>query len=202
MGKVFEIDMKKDKVINWYKKFENKSLSRYQTFSEALSRLWMSDPVILETGTVRQKDDYGAGYSTYIFGEYASLFGGKVISIDISPDNIKTSKECTEQFKDFITYVEGDSIKYLKEKTVMIDLLYLDSMDCPIEGDASDAQRHNFLEFLAAERCLHDESVVLIDDSGGFPNGGKARWTEIYLEARGWNPLIRSHQSLWVKGEK
>jgi len=191
-----------EKVYEWFESYRKKSCSRFETFRGALAHIKSSDPLIVETGTVRQVEDYGAGYSTYIFGEYASLFGGRVISVDISPDNIRTSRECTSQFKDFITHVEGDSIQYLNESKLMIDLLYLDSLDCPVDGDASDAQRHNFLEFLAAEKCLHDDSVVLIDDSGGFSNGGKARWTEVYLEARGWNSVIRSYQSLWVKNAK
>lgn len=185
----------------WYiENYKNKSGRRFETFRLALKNIYekVEFPLIFETGTLRLKNDFGAGYSTYIFGECVSLFGGKLITVDNNPRHIEISKKLTQSFADNITYILDDSLNYIKNFNGKIDLLYLDSYDCPIEGDASESQKHNLNEFLLVESKLHDESLILIDDVD-FVNGGKARMTHEYLEKSGYMLIYKEQQSLWNK---
>lgn len=189
---------------SWFdQEFKERSGSRYPTFRVALNLLYQnaSNPFIVETGTVRMADDWGAGYSTFIFGRFLKTLGrGEIVTIDISQDNIKVCQSVTESFKEHIRYVVDDSLEALKRIDKPIDLLYLDSLDTPI-GDSEDAvpaQEHNLKEFKLVEHLLHDKSIVLIDDNA-FANGGKAKLTKKYLKEKGWRVLLNGHQSLWIK---
>lgn len=155
-------------------------------------------PTILETGTIRRHNDWGAGMSTLLFGWYVKEFGGRVITVDVDAANIQTCKEATHRFAEYITYVVSDSCKYLADFKEKIDLLYLDSMDAPIEGDASASQQHNLNEFLLAEKLLADRAVIVIDDVN-LPNGGKAAKTHEYLISRGYLWIASQQQSVWIK---
>lgn len=192
---------KSQQVENWYiENYKNKSSFRFETFRLALKGVYeiTEFPLIFETGTVRVENDFGGGYSTYIFGECISLFGGKLITVDNDPSNIQTSKRLTKNFASNITYVLDDSLNFIKNYNEKIDLLYLDSYDCPIEGDASASQNHNLNEFKLAEPNLHDKTLILIDDVN-FPNGGKSKLTHEYLEKNNYKLIYINQQSLWKK---
>lgn len=204
MGRIFKFVMNKVKDVgNWYtENYINKSCGRFETFKLALSLLYTNTdyPTILETGTVRMDNDFGAGYSTYIFSECVYIFGGKLITIDNSLQNIKTSQRITLKYAENVTYIHDDSIHAINEFTDTIDLLYLDSYDCPIEGDASDAQLHNLNEFMVAENKLSNNKLILIDDVD-FANGGKGMKTHEYLLKNSYKMLLKGQQSIWTKNE-
>jgi endo-1,4-beta-mannosidase len=118
---------------------------------------------------------------------------------------MEVSKKATEDFKDYIAYVVEDSVAYL-DKTKQhptIDLLYLDSMDCPIVDDPNypelvKSQQHNLAEFKAALPRLGPNSIVLLDDNN-FPNGGKPKATKKFLIENGWVCVYEYYQSLWIR---
>jgi predicted O-methyltransferase YrrM len=177
---------------------------RYPTFRIALNLLIQSqNPYrmlrIVETGTVRQADDWSEGRSTYVFGKFLAMESpaSKLITIDINPKNMDVSKLVTAEFSKHIEYIVGDSVTVLNGLSEHIDLLYLDSFDVP-EGDATECQAHNLNEFKAAEPNLSGHAVVLLDDNN-FDNGGKPKLTKQYLASRGWTCLMNSQQSLWIK---
>ncbi len=87
--------------------------------------------IILETGTTRMKDDWGAGMSTLVFGDFCKQYGGKTYTVDISPQNIDMCKEITKDYSDHIEYVVSDSLFFFTQFKSSIDLLYLDSYDYP-----------------------------------------------------------------------
>jgi hypothetical protein len=111
---------------------------------------------------------------------------------------IDTARQETRAFANSITYVCSDSVTFLGEFNKSIDLLYLDSMDCPRTGDATPAQQHNLRELKAAMPKLSERAVVLLDDNH-FQNGGKARLTKQYLQDHDWICLHDWRQSLWVR---
>lgn len=181
------------------RRFKFTLADRYPTMRVALNLLYHLDThYIVETGCMRTLDSIMEGNSTLIFGYFVGRYGGQVTTIDINADNIATCKEATEKYKSNITYITGDSVKTLEDGLGLIDLLYLDSMDCPISGDANEAQTHQLREIIAASRMLHDRSIVLLDDSA-FANGGKTRLTKKWLEDRGWICVLDMYQSLWIK---
>ena len=190
-----------ERVAAWYEaEYKNKSLSRYSTFLKALKTVYSfnKEPVIVETGCIRQLDDYGAGYSTKIFAECVREFGGSLYSIDNDADNIRLSKKITSQILPKLNYLLGDSIEILKKFDKKIDLLYLDSMDCPIEGDASKSQIHNLNEYFSAKDKLRENCVILIDDVG-FSNGGKGLITNEILKHENYKCLEKLQQVVWAK---
>lgn len=171
---------------------------RYITFELALSILSAQpNQTIVETGTIREPNDWaGAGMSTFIFGEYAKDKGTSFHSVDNSQTSIDSSKNICLDLP--VTYHLEDSVSFLTGFTGFISLLYLDSLDCPEVGDATEAQTHQLNELRAAYNKLSSKSVVLLDDSD-FANGGKTRLSKIYLEAKGFRNIWEGYQSLWVR---
>lgn len=187
----------------WIDKYrEQLSISgRYPTMAKALEL--MTGRIMVETGTVRMKDDWGAGMSTLVFGDYAKTLGAHLFTVDIEPKNIAMSEEITGEFKDAITYVVNDSLAFLREFNQTIDFLYLDSMDCP-EYDEEHSPRllasqiHQRNELIAAWDKLRTGSVILLDDND-FPNGGKTRITKSELKRLEATEIMGGKQSLWIK---
>lgn len=186
--------------LDWFDSmFADKSAGRAKTFKKALQLLnERATHNIVETGCLRQENDYGAGYSTFIFGEFCKRLGGHISTVDISDENMSVCMMITAPYKEFISYYVDDSLNFLKNYDKYIDLLYLDSLDVPLQGDAAECQEHNLKEFKIAEPLLTRGSIILLDDNE-FDNGGKTRLTKVYLEEKGYKEIMGGQQSLWVK---
>ena len=174
---------------------------KYLTFKAALNLFLQNNgKIIVETGTMRVKDD-PSGCSTLLFGAFCKRYGKKLYTVDNNPQHIEISKQETREFRNYITYVMSDSVEFLSKFKEPIDLLYLDSMDCPVEGDATAAQQHQLNEIKAAYPNLHLGSIVLLDDND-FPNGGKTMFAKRYLLGTGyWNCILDHGQSLWIESQ-
>lgn len=121
---------------SWFdKKYKDKSSCRYFTFKAALNLLKQTGgPNIVETGTTRLKDDWGAGMSTILFSDFLmteKVTGGRLWTVDILPEAITACKGITVTQKEFIEYVVDDSLHFLEHFDKKINLLYLDSFDYP-----------------------------------------------------------------------
>lgn len=192
-------------VKNWMEQYRSLK-DRYETMSKALELLDISKGTnIVETGTLRQKDDWGAGMSTLIFGAYCKEFGRHLTTVDLSPQNMEVCKEVTEPYKEFIDYIVSDSVLFLKLYDKKIDLLYLDSVDCPIEVHTDQdqkelefAQNHQLNEIKEALLKMNDTGIVLLDDNW-FEHGGKTALSKQYLKEQGWKEIASHQQSLWIK---
>lgn len=199
---------------NWlYEKYYYAgSNSRYWTFQLALNLLAQktSHPIIVETGCQRMKDDLGAGMSTSIFGEYCQRHGGKLYTLDITPNHIEICKECTKEYSNNITYMCDDSVNSLKilgDKNIQVDLLYLDSVDFPIGPAAHDkqmrdlSQNHCISEFdIASKHGIINQNTILLIDDNQLPYGGKPKLLkEKLIGIGGWDCLLDLQQSLWIQ---
>jgi predicted O-methyltransferase YrrM len=184
----------------WLEKYRHSMSCRYWTFKAAFDLLYqMPRHRILETGCIRMENDWGAGCSTLLFGEFCELNGGRIMSVDLFPNHLETAKRLTAPYNHLIDYVESDSVAYLKTHPDQIDLLYLDSMDVPMHdgADRVPCQEHCLNEFKAAEDKLHAQSIVLIDDY--FNGNGKGRLAEKYLMDNGWRRVFCFQQQLFVR---
>lgn len=182
----------------WLEKYKLSMDVRYETFKLAFDLLSdLPNHRILETGCVRLKDDWGAGYSTMLFGEFCKLFGGKLITIDNSEQHMNICKELTREYSEHIEYVIGDSLDMLSEIKSKVDLLYLDSFDLDLDGDRVPSQKHNLNEFIKSESILHEKSIVLIDDC--FYGDGKPRLTKEYMVNNGWKVVCELQQILLTR---
>ena len=71
--------------------------------------------LIVETGTMWSKLEDNMGAFTLVFGDLISNWtGGKLITIDISEENIEKCREVTKDFSNSIEYIVSDSVKYLE----------------------------------------------------------------------------------------
>jgi predicted O-methyltransferase YrrM len=187
-------------VNGWFDQYRDQLGDRYYTFKLALNWLLQyGGQHILETGSLRTPGNWlGDGYSTYLFGEFVSTYGGHLWTCDIDPQVIAIAQHETNAFRAQITYVCADSLEFLNAFEGTIDLLYLDSLDCLKVGDTSQAQHHNLQELQSALPKLSRRAVVLLDDNN-FPNGGKTRLSKHYLLQHGWLCLLDLKQSLWTR---
>jgi len=140
-------------VNNWFDQTHRARMdSRWPTMRAALNLfLQRGGTRIVETGCVRQEDDYGAGYSSVLFCQVLSRYGGHLWTVDISADNLSVCARLTDPWAPVRTLTCQDSVAYLlslgqpgaldfKQDGMPqvhsggggIDLLYLDSYDYPI----------------------------------------------------------------------
>jgi hypothetical protein len=211
---------------NWFdKKYREKSSHRYFTFKTALNLFkQLGGQNIVETGTTRFKDDWGAGMSTVLFADFLVNENkeGHLWTVDILPEAITAAKEVTRDFLEVITYEIDDSLHFLKNFNEKIDLLYLDSFDFPISpfvdilGSIEKAmevpekeilekfgqvinvcQTHQLKELKLALPKMDGHGIVLLDDNE-LPGQGKARLSKQHLETLGATCLFDSQQSLWL----
>lgn len=183
-----------------FQRLEFVNSPKYVTFKIALNLLLQNKgKLIVETGTQRMIDDPG-GCSTLLFGAFCHRYYKYLITVDNNPEHMATSVKVTKKYADHIAYALADSVGFLTLFGRPIDLLYLDSLDCPIPpADATEAQQHNLNELKAAYDKLHKGSILLIDDNS-FENGGKTRLTKKYLLETGkWLCILDSSQTLWMK---
>jgi len=182
---------------------------RSVTFREAIELLCErtsgENRTIVETGCVRQRNDYSAGYSTVIFAGLVERYGGRVHTVDLSARNMALCRRLTRRWSRRISYNVGDSAEYLRDWPAAnqgraIDLLYLDSWDYPLAAGDDPApaasQAHCLAELEAALPSLHEGSLVLIDD-GDLPGGGKPLLAKRRLAEIGWTCVIDAYQTLW-----
>lgn len=142
----------------------------------------------------------GGGSSTTFFGAFCKKYNKHLITVDNDSEHMETSRELTKEYKDYITYVLNDSIEFLNKFNDVIDLLYLDSMDCPSPPeDAIDSQIHQLNEVKAIIPKMRVGSLILLDDND-WENGGKTRLAKQFLLRTGeWRCIIDREQSLWEK---
>jgi len=163
--------------------------ARSSTMRIALSLLDKEKTNFVETGTARKnhincpdKNERACdGCSTVLFGEYVKLFGGHVWTCDINENNINNCKMGTEEYKNYITYVVDDSLKFLLNFNLTIDFLYLDSVD----GWDSTPHEHQLQEIKIALPKLHKKTIVLLDDLGS-----KTNLSIPFLKENGWCQII------------
>jgi hypothetical protein len=199
---------KLDAPADWFAKTFGPRLGiRSSTFGAAIRLLCDrsgSSRTIVETGCVRERNDYSAGYSTVLFAQLVERYGGHVFTVDVSARNMELCRRVTRRYAKHITYGVDDSIDFLHDwkrtgASRPIDLLYLDSWDYPIEADDGSraaSQEHCLGELDAALPFLHARSLVLIDD-GDLPGGGKPLFAKRRLEELGWVCEIDAYQTLW-----
>jgi hypothetical protein len=179
------------------------SLSSYTDRHNSFDRLFRilreryHHPLIVESGCIREPEDWrGAGYSTYLFGTYVNRAGGELISVDICPDHCQFAREATAELSNIHIHC-ADSIDFLRNFDRPIDVLQLDSLDT----EYPDHAEHAAAELEASLAHLHDNSIVIFDDTvyqARKWSGKGAEAVPLMLE-RGWEILYSGYQTILGK---
>ncbi len=155
-------------------------------------------PHIVETGCIRAEEDWrGAGFSTYLLGAFAAAKNGRLESVDTSAAHCAFATRWTRIFGTSTSVRCNDSVRYLNSREDPVDLLYLDSWDTYVPGYAE----HGLREIQAAERLLHDHSVIVYDDTSFLAGKwkGKGMLGVPWLMERGWRPAHVGHQTVLMR---
>ena len=137
--------------------------------------------IIVETGCLRDKDNFLLdGQSTLLFDKYTLSRGNnsKVYTVDISSKSTKVCKEAVSQnveitTDDSVRYLNNISNNFLKNKT-KVSMFYLDSFDVDWRYPYP-AAAHHLKELTSITRLLHEDTLVVGDDS---PASGNLTQTE------------------------
>lgn len=158
---------------------------------------------LVETGVARMglEKSKSDGASTVVFGMWAKQNEGHLYSVDIDPEATERAGAAVSEMglTDNVTLVTSDSVAYLDDFTDSVDFLYLDSYDYHKTDTAiqTASQDHHLKEIKAIEGCLHDDTVILIDDCD-MPNGGKGKLVIERLTAQGWKVHMSEYQVILV----
>jgi hypothetical protein len=144
---------------------------RAETFRTVFKLLNGHPARIFETGCLRVPGNWeGDGQSTFMFDRYVESYGGKLMSIDISPEAVKAAQEVTWNAEVNC----GDSVAFLNAHchrySDPIQLLYLDSWDLDANNPLI-AAHHHMNELCAAMPALDFGSIVFVDDTWRHANG-------------------------------
>jgi len=177
----------------------NKRADTFQQIFDYLETIWETrDPVIVETGTYREENNYeGDGCSTLLFDQYVAAHGGIFWSVDNDPKACDLATAET----DYAIVVCSDSVEFLASLDGKIDLLYLDSYNITDWNHDCEPAAHHLKELFAARHCLKPGTLVVIDDNIVTPQSkrlGKGRLVYELIEALGGEPYFDSYQVGWI----
>ena len=126
----------------------------------ALNEASKERPFVFETGT----SAYGTD-STRLFDRFVSKFSGEFHSVDL---NARAARALIFQHGTSTTLHTSDSVNFIESRldklTNRIDLCYLDSWDVDWNDPLPSAE-HGLNEFLAVEKFLKKDSILIIDDT-------------------------------------
>ena len=217
----------------WFNKLSPNLGIRELSFKKIFKYLdSMPDPIIIvETGCLRESNNFLDGQSTLLFDKYTLSRGknSKVYTVDI---NLNSTKICKEIVSKNVEIITDDSVRYLnnisniflKNKT-KVSMFYLDSFDVDWRYPYPSAA-HHLKELTAINRLLNENTLVVVDDSPATGNiaqsenqlektwsvlespsppptiGGKGFLVHEYASHVGAKLLFSNYQSAWNKFNK
>ena len=130
------------------------------------------------------------GHSTLLWART----NAELYTVDIGPKTIEIATEACQNYP-HVTAVLQDGIEFLNNFNKPIDLLFLDAWDAV--PDTNYAEKH--LEaYQAAKKNLHDNSLILIDDTDVY-EGGKGRLIIPQAIIDGYKVIFSGRQTLLSK---
>ena len=161
----------------WFEKLAPKIGDREVSFRKIFNYLddKATPIIIVETGCLREIDNFTDGQSTLLFDKYTISRGNgsKVYTVDIDP---KATKVCKEAVSDNVEIITDSSVRYLtqlsknflKTKT-KVSMCYFDSFDVDWRY-VHPAAAHHLKELTSIMRLLNNDTLIVVDDSPAFGN--------------------------------
>lgn len=170
-------------------------VDRGLSFGRCLEHLrGVQSPAVVGTGCIRSQDDWGAGFSDYLFGLFLQAHGGTLDVVDLDGNNCGFARYWTAPFP--ATIHQGDSLAFLRSWKKPIDLLYLDSMDTTVPGH----EQHGLQEAQIGGESVKPGGLLLYDDTvyaGRWT--GKGATGVPWLLSKGWKLEFSGYQTLLRK---
>ena len=144
---------------------------------------------------------WSAGLSTILFDRFVQRHGGRVFSVDLDPQRCQAADARTSLLT---TVTCGDSVQFLHGidrmvRPELIDLLYLDSVDCDWDAPHP-SSLHHLKELAAVFARLAPGCLILVDDcQDAAGRRGKGLYIEDFMLGLGYEPLLYEYQTLWQK---
>jgi len=174
---------------------------RAETFAAAAEFILRHDPgCIVETGCYRGSDC--DGNSTLILALLAMEIGPdcQCYSVDISVEHIASAKKRLAEVgiaSDTVTFVESDSVAWLRKFNTQIGFAYLDSFDHD-PNNPLPCQQHQLAEVTNCLPMMTTPAAFLLDDNVA-ETGGKTKLACAHLESLGWKKAAEGYQVLFTK---
>ena len=161
----------------WFEKLAPKIGDREVSFRKIFNYLddKATPIIIVETGCLREIDNFTDGQSTLLFDKYTISRGNgsKVYTVDIDP---KATKACKEAVSDNVEIITDSSVRYLtqlsknflKTKT-KVSMCYFDSFDIDWRY-VHPAAAHHLKELTSIIRIIDEETLIVVDDSPATGN--------------------------------
>jgi|TARA_B110000438_G_scaffold2771_1_gene2865 hypothetical protein len=193
---------------NWFESIASKLGDREISFRKIFKYL-DSQPtpiIIVETGCLRDPDNFQDGQSTLLFDKYTSARGenSKVYTVDINPACTSACKKIVSKnveisTEDSVRYLNKISNKFLKNKTKVI-LFYLDSFDLDWRYPYPSAA-HHLKELTAINRILHKDTMVVVDDSPASANITQTDKADQNNKSDNWKILLSPSPAPTIGGK-
>tara|TARA_B100000902_G_scaffold366210_1_gene387801 strand:+ start:69 stop:632 length:564 start_codon:yes stop_codon:yes gene_type:complete len=151
---------------------------------------------IVETGTARGKNkfyyikpriNWKDGMSTLLLAEYSKEVDGIFWSCDIDEKNIINAYNFAKELNYKINFAISDSVIFLRDLSLTIDILYLDSLD----GDIPGANEHQLKEAKTSINKMNENGLILLDDKGS-----KTELSIPYFKSLGWETVLETNQQI------
>lgn len=149
--------------------------------------------VLVETGCIRSQDDYGAGYSTYLWNLLAEELPRLLVA---SIDNSLANVQFAERLCPHVDLIHADSVAALDQMDPeVIDVLYLDSFDLDV-ANPHPSSLHHLCELTAAAKSLKPGALVMVDDN--YATAGKGAYVAQFMDATKRRLVFDGVQKIWV----
>ncbi|GBQ68410.1 hypothetical protein AA103196_1937 [Ameyamaea chiangmaiensis NBRC 103196] len=157
-------------------------------------------PLIVETGCLRVPDNWeGDGQSTFQFDWFAREHAGQVVTVDINPDSIDSSRRACSGVTSTIL---NDSVAALHMLGSLAArpaaLIYLDSFDLDTSNPMPSAI-HHATEMMAARGLIGPGTLICVDDFDVPPlgPGGKGLIVDQFMHGVRADVLFSGYQKVW-----
>ncbi len=131
---------------------------------------------IIETGGIRQKDNWSDGQSSVLFYDFLKKFSGELTTIDVNPSvevNYKAWLPSIGNVK--VNTVILDGAVALSRIDKEVDLLYLDSFDIE-HANPEPSMLHHLKEFNNSKNIISKSKDLLVAVDDNFGKYGKGRY--------------------------
>lgn len=159
---------------------------------------------IIETGTIRNPNNWCDGQSTLLFYDFLRNYGGNLLSIDIDQHYLNVCKQFINSYRfptdfnnlPYFKQICGDSVLELSKINTYIDLIYLDSFDLDVKNPEP-SMVHHLKEMISLSKTISSSEDVIIAVDDNFGDIGKGKYVLEWAKDVGAEILHEGYQVIF-----